>query len=58
MRNGRKTVGIWGPACVQHSFEHMAKSYNSQKYKVQGVTLMKAIEAFLKNPEEAPWLLD
>jgi hypothetical protein len=51
MRNGRKDVGIWGPACVQHSFEHESKSYNNEKYQVRGTTLMKAVQLFLENPD-------
>lgn len=58
MRNIKKDVGIWGPACVQHSFAHITNSYNSPNYKVQGVTLMKGLEMFLENPVSPPWLLD
>lgn len=58
MKHGRKNVGIWGPACVQHSFQHKSKSYNSQNFVVNGKTLMEALEIFFNNPDEAPWLLD
>ena len=57
IRNGRKDVGIWGPACVQHGFEDHP-SYNSKNFKVNDRTLMNAIERFLENPYEAEWLLD
>lgn len=58
IKGNRKDVGVWGPACVQHGFSSPGTSYNTEYYTVNGLTLMKAIEKFLDNPNEAPWLLD
>lgn len=53
----RKDIGGWGPACSQHGFS-TSQSYYSDKFKVNQTTLMEAIERFLKNPNEAEWLID
>lgn len=42
VKNDRKNVGAWGPACVQHGFESYA-SYHNSNYTVNGTTLMQAI---------------
>lgn len=57
VKMGRKNIGIWGPACVQHGFESYA-SYNNSDYMVNNTTLMQAIENFLNNQNNAQWLLD
>ena len=53
-------LGVWGPGCVQHGFTDEF-SFSDDKYRVPSGTGMKADEAitqFLKDPENAPWLLD
>ena len=60
MKGGRKTVGVWGPACVFHAFLDQ-DSYDSSKFKVPdktGLELYEAISKFLEDPDNAPWLLD
>ena len=60
IKGGRKHIGAWGPACVQHGFID-ENSFKSNKFVVPvdtGMELYEAVNKFLKNPENAPWLLD
>lgn len=57
MRRSVKTIGVWGPACVQHCYAH-EWSYNDSNYQVNGHTLMEAINMFIENPTKGLWLLD
>ena len=46
IKTGRKDVGAWGPACVQHSYAYK-EAFNSEKYVVNGLTLMEGIKRFI-----------
>lgn len=49
MKDGRNSVGIWGPACVQHGFS-IYTSLTSTKFRapdINGITLTEAIRRFL-----------
>ena len=60
MRNSRKDIGGWGPACVQHGYISYS-SVTSSSFKVPaetGLTLNNAIDIFLQDPEQVPWLIE
>ena len=52
MKEDKKNIGVWAPACVQHVFID-SSSFTSDSYKVPsttGVKIDEAIEQFLKDP--------
>lgn len=60
VRGGRKDVGVWGPACVQHGFSDSI-SYNSNEYRVPttiGDELEDSIKMFLEYPGPDSWKLE
>jgi len=60
MRNGRKDVGLWSPACAQHGFSEF-HSLNDTNFRVPsgtGKMLYEAINEFLADPDNAPWYMD
>jgi hypothetical protein len=45
-------ISMWTPSCIQHRFVNSA-SFNSISYEVyseNGLTLIKTIDRFIKNP--------
>lgn len=57
MKGNRSDIGLWSPACVQHGFSD-ERSFTDEHFKVKGVGLAEAVQRFLDNPTEAPWLVD
>lgn len=60
MLRGRKDIGAWGPACVQHGYISYS-SVTSNSFRIPqetGLTLNNVIDIFLNNPEQAPWLIE
>ena len=58
--DGKKNIGVWAPACVQHGFS-LTKSYNSNQYRVPSKTgkkLYEGIASFLEDPNDAPKYMD
>ena len=60
IKNGRRDVGLWAPACAQHGFTD-TDSFTDTNFRVpsgSGPMVYEAIQEFLDNPEEAPWYID
>jgi len=60
MKGNRKDVGVWGPACAQHgySFDNTITNSNYKVPTTTGKKLYEAIDMFLQNPNDPPFLLD
>ena len=60
LKNGRKSVGFWSPACVQHGFSD-DPSFTDNRYQVpglNGIKLYEAISEFVRDPENAKSYID
>ena len=60
MKLDKKNLGIWGIACIQHCFINK-KSLTDKNYKIpstNGLRIYEAIQKFLHDPTNPPWLLD
>lgn len=57
LKNGRKNVGAWSPACVQHGYSDV-RTFTDPRFKVKGKMVYEALGEFLQNPDSAPWLVD
>ena len=53
-------MGVWGPACVQHTFI-AGGSLMKDSYRIPskvGLKIYEGIQKFMDEPDKAPWLLD